>query len=138
MSENDILPLSSSEIVYNAAECLACGDIIESLHVHDYNTCKCGRCAVDGGTRYLKRTANDFKEMRELSVYANEPFEKVRQFAYRLGRGKKGDEPLTKTLIKDMNHEYLAASIEYLKDRQSSIEFRILIQERQFRIDNNL
>lgn len=29
--------------------CLKCNDIIESLNVHDYKTCKCGACLIDGG-----------------------------------------------------------------------------------------
>lgn len=46
-------------IVKNAAKCLKCGDIIESIHRHDYVTCSCGNISVDGGTDYLRR---GFKE----------------------------------------------------------------------------
>lgn len=42
-------------ITYNAIKCKKCGDIIESKHVHDYVTCKCGAVSVDGGHEYLRR-----------------------------------------------------------------------------------
>lgn len=40
----------------NRARCKLCGDIVESLHVHDFQRCKCGAMAVDGGPEYGKRT----------------------------------------------------------------------------------
>lgn len=43
------------KIKINKAKCLSCGDIVESKHVHDYQTCKCGKIAVDGGLEYLRR-----------------------------------------------------------------------------------
>lgn len=51
-------------IIKNEVQCLLCGDIIESLHRHDYRPCKCGSIAVDGGKDYLKRTG--------LSIYIAE------------------------------------------------------------------
>ena len=39
----------------NSAECLKCGDHIESTHVHDFRYCKCKAVAVDGGREYLRR-----------------------------------------------------------------------------------
>jgi len=38
----------------NRARCRQCGDVIESLHRHDFVTCKCGAIFVDGGTDYLR------------------------------------------------------------------------------------
>ena len=40
----------------NKIRCKKCGEIIESKNVHDYVTCKCGACAVDGGHVYLRRS----------------------------------------------------------------------------------
>ena len=40
----------------NKIRCKKCGEIIESITVHDYVTCKCGSCAVDGGNVYLRRS----------------------------------------------------------------------------------
>ena len=36
-------------IIRNAIRCNICGDEIESKHRHDFVTCKCGDCSVDGG-----------------------------------------------------------------------------------------
>ena len=44
-----------TKIRCNKAQCLICGDVIESVNRHDYNTCKCGNVAVDGGKEYIKR-----------------------------------------------------------------------------------
>ena len=44
-----------NKIIRNAIQCKRCGDIIESKHVHDFVTCKCGACSVDGGHDYLRR-----------------------------------------------------------------------------------
>ena len=43
------------KIIRNAVQCKHCGEIIESKHRHDYVTCSCGCCSVDGGLDYLKR-----------------------------------------------------------------------------------
>lgn len=42
----------------NSAECLKCGDHIESKHVHDFRYCKCKSVAVDGGFDYIRRVGN--------------------------------------------------------------------------------
>ena len=47
------------KIIRNAIRCNICGDEIESTTCHDFVTCKCGACAVDGGHDYLRRS---FKE----------------------------------------------------------------------------
>lgn len=43
-------------IIHNKIKCKKCGDIIESMHRHDFKWCSCGQCAVDGGHDYLKRS----------------------------------------------------------------------------------
>lgn len=57
-------------IITNKIKCKHCGDVIESKSVHDYEECKCGAVAVDGGHYYLKRTyktspEEDFEELSE-------------------------------------------------------------------------
>jgi len=47
------------KILRNAIQCKLCGDVIESKYRHDYVTCSCGACTVDGGHDYLRR---GFKE----------------------------------------------------------------------------
>lgn len=51
----------------NKIQCLKCGDIIESTHVHDFKWCSCERVAVDGGKEYLRRAGNpnDYVELSE-------------------------------------------------------------------------
>ncbi len=44
------------KIIKNAIRCKHCGDTIESVNVHDYVTCSCGACSVDGGHVYLRRS----------------------------------------------------------------------------------
>lgn len=34
--------------------CLKCNDIIESKDLHDYVSCKCGACSIDGGNQYIR------------------------------------------------------------------------------------
>ncbi len=58
------------KIIRNKIRCKKCGDIIESVLVHDYETCSCGACSVDGGHYYLKRSAaspDDYEELSEIS-----------------------------------------------------------------------
>jgi hypothetical protein len=43
------------KITRNKAQCLLCGEIIESKFTHDYVTCSCGNLSVDGGRSYLRR-----------------------------------------------------------------------------------
>lgn len=54
-------------IIKNAIQCKKCGDIIESTNVHDFVTCSCGACSVDGGHDYLRRCGN-LEDMIDLTV----------------------------------------------------------------------
>lgn len=49
------------KIICNKIQCKKCGDIIESIHRHDFKFCSCGNCAVDGGKDYLRRSFNGEK-----------------------------------------------------------------------------
>lgn len=55
-----------AKIKRNQAQCRKCNDIIESVHRHDFVSCKCGAIAVDGGKAYLRRVGN-FGDVIELS-----------------------------------------------------------------------
>jgi hypothetical protein len=59
------------KIIKNAIQCDLCGDIIESTDRHDFVTCKCGCCSVDGGLDYLRRgfthSRDDFTELSVLA-----------------------------------------------------------------------
>lgn len=56
------------KILKNAIRCNLCGDEIESTDRHDYVTCSCGSCAVDGGHDYLRRSFKDKEYYTERSV----------------------------------------------------------------------
>jgi hypothetical protein len=45
-------------IIRNAAQCVKCGDIIESNHRHDFVSCSCRAIFVDGGTDYIRIGGN--------------------------------------------------------------------------------
>lgn len=58
-------------IIRNAIQCKKCGDIIESTYRHDYKTCSCGACSVDGGYDYLRRDFKNEDDCVELSKVAD-------------------------------------------------------------------
>ena len=57
------------KILINKIKCNKCGDIIESIHRHDFKYCQCGAVAVDGGKNYLRRcftnSPDDFTDLSE-------------------------------------------------------------------------
>lgn len=55
-------------ILKNCIQCKVCGDVIESKTVHDFRTCSCCGCGVDGGLEYLRRVAESKESYIELSV----------------------------------------------------------------------
>lgn len=66
------------KIIRNAIQCNHCKDIIESISRHDYKTCSCGTCSIDGGHVYLKRSfTNSIKDYTELSEEEEEVWQRV-------------------------------------------------------------
>lgn len=63
-----------TKIIKNCIKCKICGDLIESKTRHDFNTCSCGGCSVDGGHDYLRRSFTYYGCYEELSEC--EPIEK--------------------------------------------------------------
>ena len=47
--------INDKQIIQNEAQCMKCGDIIVSKHVHDFVQCRCNAIFVDGGMEYLRR-----------------------------------------------------------------------------------
>lgn len=62
------------KIKSNKIRCRKCGEIIESVSVHDFKFCKCGAVAVDGGHEYLRRCGSleNFEELSEFESDATE------------------------------------------------------------------
>ena len=55
-------------ILVNRIQCNKCKDIIESTSIHDFNFCRCGAVAVDGGKDYLRRCGNR-EDWEECSIF---------------------------------------------------------------------
>lgn len=64
-------PDSTYVLVRNAARCDECGDVLESVDVHDFKQCTCGNIFVDGGLEYVRRGFKTGK-WTELSEYIGE------------------------------------------------------------------
>jgi len=60
------------KILRNAIRCKTCGEMIESVSVHDFKTCSCGACSVDGGREYLRRCAKSMEDFIDLSEIEEE------------------------------------------------------------------
>ena len=56
-------------ILHNRVRCTQCGDVIESVRVHDFRRCSCGACAVDGGRDYV-RWVGELEMFEDLIEYA--------------------------------------------------------------------
>lgn len=56
----------------NAIRCKKCGEVIESRSVHDFRSCSCKACAVDGGREYLRR-CGDREDWEELAEVEEDP-----------------------------------------------------------------
>ena len=58
--------INAGDIRINRIKCLKCGDIITSNHRHDFKYCKCGNCAVDGGSWYCGRIGDNWEDLSVL------------------------------------------------------------------------
>lgn len=67
-----------TKIISNKAKCLACGDIIESRHRHDFVECSCGAIFVDGGHDYF-RAGGDPSLFESLSVVEDEDADLIKE-----------------------------------------------------------
>ena len=56
-------------ILKNAIQCKICGDVIESVSIHDFKTCSCVACSVDGGHDYLRWCAKSLDDFVDLSEF---------------------------------------------------------------------
>lgn len=59
----------AKRLIRNRAKCLLCGDVIESVHTHDFVRCSCGALAVDGGTAYARRVFKDHDSYQDMCVF---------------------------------------------------------------------
>lgn len=117
------------------------GTILVSRHRHDFvkhldavtNT----EYIIDGGGDYLRWIpGGDYKD---LSVYSDDPHEKIRKGVERGGRGINGDEPLTYVTLDKINDAWLAAIITYEEEhRPGNFYLPIYRKEVEYRKENNI
>ena len=60
------------KIIRNAAQCVKCGDIIESNHRHDFVSCSCHAIFVDGGMDYI-RIGGNVEDIILMTEYQEKP-----------------------------------------------------------------
>jgi len=54
VSGRDISELKDGKLQHTWLQCLKCQDYVVSQHVHDFRTCQCGACSIDGGMEYTR------------------------------------------------------------------------------------
>ena len=118
------------------------GTILTSRHRHDYVTyidANGETYITDGGTDYLHRSINKILA-EDLTIYEDAPYEVIRENFYRGGRGKDNKQPLTWTLLKDMNDEWLEAAFNYNLERGmgESYASKMYLTEQKYRDKNNI
>jgi hypothetical protein len=59
--------LAETSVVCAGLQCLDCGEIVVSLHRHDWRSCKCGKVFIDGGRDYV-RYGGDAQNMKHVTV----------------------------------------------------------------------
>ncbi len=125
-----------NQLVLNRIRCNSCQEEITSYSVHDYQSCKCGKCAIDGGVSYRRFLGDDFTD---LAVWSDDPFEKVREACYRRGFGKVGAADYGEyriTILKDMTDEHLQALLSYCA--VDNVFLPIYMKEIEYRKENNI
>ena len=63
--------LNVGDIFSNSIRCKLCKQKIRSKNKHDYVTCKCGTCSVDGGSHYTRYGGGENAELL-IEYYVNE------------------------------------------------------------------
>lgn len=56
----------------NRAKCKLCQSTIESFHLHDYVSCKCGEISVSGGVQEYNASANNWSNFLRVDDMGNE------------------------------------------------------------------
>ena len=119
------------QIVYSTATCKKCGDVLVSMHRHDYVTCGCdNQTMLDGGTDYQRYGGADL-DLVDLSntVYLTDGFEKCRTVPIWGSYGINGDEPRKWMSVSEMNDGHLEAVITKLGDRIEKWRLGLMLQE---------
>lgn len=128
------------------------GTMIPSMNRHDYRTHetvdtwvqssgegmipdKTRYSMADGGTDYLRRGG----KFTEMSVFDDDPYEVIRRFVCRGGRGINLDKPLTYVPLFQMANDWLQAVITYEEDfRPDNTYIKYYKKELEYRSEHNI
>jgi len=122
-------------MVHNSIQCLECGQILVSRHIHDLQTCSCPNMAtVDGGVLYTKTGAKDPSKLKDLCIYSDDDFEKIRIFASRGTRGEFYDEILHYIPLALLTDQHLQNLLMYTEGYVNQNE--LLKREAEYRRKN--
>lgn len=111
--------------------------VIESKHRHDYVTHKDKNgetYIVDGGLSYLRRSVNK-EPAEDLTVYSDDPIEKIREGFSWGTYGKEGKDSLEYILLKGMSNQHIEAIMDDGHHKHLDNVFR---RELCFRKENNI
>lgn len=109
------------------------GTVITSRHRHDYvsyTDANGNEYIIDGGHEYVRASCNGDEEY--LTIWSDDPHEKIREFMEWGTYGIKGDQPLTYVLLKDMEDSHIVKvldqpiiSLTYAEAMRNEQEFRL-------------
>lgn len=127
------------QLIHNSVTCLQCGEVLVSMHVHDYNMCSCSNgTSVDGGLEYGRYGGKDLALVQTNYLYDDAPHEQIREVVSRGSRGKSGREELKYILLKNIDDEYLQAIIDYEETNRPTNKFLPIYRaEKKFRKNEN-
>jgi len=117
------------------------GTILTSRRRHDFvcheDRVTGTRYCIDGGDSY--RRINPGGPYVDLSVYSDDPFEKIREGLERGNRGKNFDQPFKWVKLKDMSDAWLGELIPWLEDYQPNNKYKkYYLQEIEYRKEHNI
>lgn len=117
------------------------GAVLTSRSRHDY-VCHTDKITgttycLDGGLDYRRIIAGG--GYQDLSVYSDDPFEKIRESLERVHRGKNLDQPMKLVVLKDMSDAWLNALIVWIEDNQPNNKYKkYYLQEIEYRKENGI
>lgn len=100
-------------LIQNAVKCLECGEMLQSIHRHDYVKCSCPNGTMtDGGNEYHRYGGADMNKVEHYTIYKGESFEDIKKKLLWGTYGKDGDQPLKYVRLIDCETEHLQAIIK--------------------------
>ena len=89
---------------------------------------------IDGGLEYVRTSVNSVPA-ESLAIYDDAPFEVIREYLHRGGRGEDGKQELKYVALKDINNEWLENLIKYEEElRPNNPYLKFYKQEKEWRI----